>query len=124
MRGADDTDISETYGIPPTTTGHVQKYDAGHEESETETDEEQVAVHDKVLSESQQDIISRDLPNLVEMVVQSATTTVPAEPPTAAPSGSDIASMSEATPETEPCNQIDIPSTDAHIQVQTDGATA
>uniref|UniRef100_M1DHT0 Polyprotein protein n=1 Tax=Solanum tuberosum TaxID=4113 RepID=M1DHT0_SOLTU len=31
----------------------VQKDDAGHAESETETDEEQVAVHDKVLSESQ-----------------------------------------------------------------------
>jgi len=69
MRGADDKDIPETSGIPPTTPGDVQKDDAGHAESETETDEEQVAVHDKVLSESQEDIIFRDLPNLVEMVV-------------------------------------------------------
>uniref|UniRef100_M1DLQ8 Polyprotein protein n=1 Tax=Solanum tuberosum TaxID=4113 RepID=M1DLQ8_SOLTU len=124
MWGADDTDIPETYGIPLTTTGDVQKDDAGHAESKTEIDEEQVVVHDKVLSESQEDIIFRDLPNLVEMVVQSATQTVPTEPPTTSPSGFGISSMSEATPETEPRDQIDIPGTDAHIQAQTDGATA
>uniref|UniRef100_M1DZP0 Polyprotein protein n=1 Tax=Solanum tuberosum TaxID=4113 RepID=M1DZP0_SOLTU len=100
MRGADDTDIPETSGIPLTTPGDVQKDDAGHAESETETDEEKVAVHDK-----------------------SATQTVPDELPTTAPSGSGIASMSEATPKTETRDQIDIPGTDAHIQAPKDRAT-
>ncbi|WMV55121.1 hypothetical protein MTR67_048506, partial [Solanum verrucosum] len=40
------------------------------------------------------------------MVVQSTTQTVPAEPSTAAPSGSGIAIMSEATLETKTCDQI------------------
>uniref|UniRef100_M1DZ18 Polyprotein protein n=1 Tax=Solanum tuberosum TaxID=4113 RepID=M1DZ18_SOLTU len=124
MRGADDKDIPETSGIPLTTPRDVQKDDVGDVESEIETDEEQVAMHDKVLSESQEDIIFRDLPNLVETVVQSATQTVLAEPSTTAPSGSGIASMSEATPETETHNQIDILGTDVHIQAPTDRETA
>uniref|UniRef100_M1DZA1 Putative plant transposon protein domain-containing protein n=1 Tax=Solanum tuberosum TaxID=4113 RepID=M1DZA1_SOLTU len=120
----DDTDIPETYGIPSTTPGDVQTNDAGHTESKTKTDEEKVAVHDKVLSKSQEDIIFRDLPNLVEMVVQLVTQTVPAEPPTIAPSGSGIASIFEATPETETFDQLDILGIDAYIQAQTNRATA
>uniref|UniRef100_M1DKW1 Late blight resistance protein n=1 Tax=Solanum tuberosum TaxID=4113 RepID=M1DKW1_SOLTU len=90
MRVADDTDISKTYGIPPTTIGDVQKDDPGH---------------------------AKDLPNLVEIVVKLATQTVPAEPPTTAPSGSGIANISEATPETEPHDQIDRSTTHSECSI-------
>ncbi|KAG5576752.1 hypothetical protein H5410_056886 [Solanum commersonii] len=72
MQGEDDRGAPETSGIPPVTTRDVQRDDARHAELETETNEEQLALHDEVVSESQEDNIFRDLPNLVEMVVRLA----------------------------------------------------
>ncbi|KAG5599366.1 hypothetical protein H5410_030736 [Solanum commersonii] len=85
MRGGDDKNAPETLGIPSATTGNVQRDDAGYAELETETDEEQVAMRDEVVSESQEGSIFRDLPNLMEMVVQSVTQIVSVEMSTAAP---------------------------------------
>ncbi|XP_015167114.1 MICOS complex subunit MIC60-like [Solanum tuberosum] len=73
MQGVDEKDTPETSRIPPATTGDVQRDDAWNGESETETNEERIAVRDEVVRESHDDSIFRDLPNLVEMVVQSAT---------------------------------------------------
>uniref|UniRef100_M1DAP6 Polyprotein protein n=1 Tax=Solanum tuberosum TaxID=4113 RepID=M1DAP6_SOLTU len=99
-RTIDDKDAPETSGIPPATTGDVQRDDAGHAVSKTETDEEQIEVRN-----------------------ESATQTVLDETSTVAPSGSGVVSTSEATPGTEARDQIDASGIDAHIQTLTDKET-
>uniref|UniRef100_M1DYS0 Polyprotein protein n=1 Tax=Solanum tuberosum TaxID=4113 RepID=M1DYS0_SOLTU len=113
MRGADDKDTPNISGTPLATMGYMKRDEAGHAESEMETDEEQIAVHDEVVPESQEDIIFRDLLNLEEMVVQSATQSVPVEMSTPALSRSGTASMSEATPSGSGTDQKVAPNTDA-----------
>ncbi|KAG5631030.1 hypothetical protein H5410_002747 [Solanum commersonii] len=98
MGGANDKDTPNIFGTPPATMGDMQRDAAGHTESEMEIDEEQIAVHEEVVRESQEDIIFRDLPNLEEMVVQSATQSMPVETSTTALSRSGAARLSEATP--------------------------
>uniref|UniRef100_M1DHV0 Putative plant transposon protein domain-containing protein n=1 Tax=Solanum tuberosum TaxID=4113 RepID=M1DHV0_SOLTU len=58
-QGADDKDASETSGISSAITGDVQKDDVGHAESETETDEEGMAVRDEVVREPRGQHIQR-----------------------------------------------------------------
>uniref|UniRef100_M1DIL9 Polyprotein protein n=1 Tax=Solanum tuberosum TaxID=4113 RepID=M1DIL9_SOLTU len=113
MRGADDKDTPNFSGTPPATMGDMQRDNAGYAESEMENDEEQIAVYDEVVRENQEDIIFRDLLNLEDMVVQSATQSVPVETSTPAPSRSGTASMFEATPSESGTDQKDTPGIDA-----------
>uniref|UniRef100_M1DQX1 Putative plant transposon protein domain-containing protein n=1 Tax=Solanum tuberosum TaxID=4113 RepID=M1DQX1_SOLTU len=94
--------------IPPATTRDVHWDDAAVDESEAETDEEQI--------EMQEEIIYRDLPDLQEMIVQSVIQTSLTDTSLAASSG---AGPSEVTPGTDTQVQTDAPGTDA----QTNGAT-
>jgi len=52
MRAPDDEDAPETSGIPPATTGDVQRGGITYEESDAETDEEMIAVHEEEMLES------------------------------------------------------------------------
>ncbi|KAK4707298.1 hypothetical protein R3W88_033145 [Solanum pinnatisectum] len=74
----DDVDAPETLEIPPATTGDVHRDDTTVDESETETDEEQIEVRE--------DIIYGDLPYLEETIVQSVIQTSLTETSMVAPS--------------------------------------
>ncbi|KAG5586856.1 hypothetical protein H5410_047290 [Solanum commersonii] len=80
------------------------------QESDAETDEEQVVVQDDEIRESQEESIFRDLPDLVETVVQSVIQTSPSKTSTTAPSGSGTIIPPKVT--------LGI---DAHIQSTTPG---
>uniref|UniRef100_M1DQP0 Polyprotein protein n=1 Tax=Solanum tuberosum TaxID=4113 RepID=M1DQP0_SOLTU len=110
MRDADDEEASETSEIPSATTKDVQGDGTAHAKSDGEINEELIPEPDKEMRESLDESIFRDLPHLVEMVVQSATQTLPTKTSTAAFSGSGISILFEATS-----------GTDAHIQNSTPG---
>uniref|UniRef100_M1DC69 Polyprotein protein n=1 Tax=Solanum tuberosum TaxID=4113 RepID=M1DC69_SOLTU len=112
IQGADDEDAPETTGIPPATIGAVQRDGTTYEESDAETDEEHIAIHDDEMRESREESIFRDLPDLVKTVVQSVTQTSPTEMSIVAPSDG-TAIPPEVTM-----------GTDAHIQSTTPGTKA
>uniref|UniRef100_M1E113 Polyprotein protein n=1 Tax=Solanum tuberosum TaxID=4113 RepID=M1E113_SOLTU len=117
---ADDEHTPETLVIPPATTGEVQRDGTTYEKSDVETEEEKIVVHDDEMKKSQEESILKNLPYLVEMIVQPVIQISPTETPTAAPSGSDTTIPSEVTPDTKAQVQIDTPGTEA----LTDGVTA
>uniref|UniRef100_M1DFF8 Polyprotein protein n=1 Tax=Solanum tuberosum TaxID=4113 RepID=M1DFF8_SOLTU len=63
---ADDLDAPEI----PINTGDVQRDATTDEESEAETNEEQMTVHDDEMIEIQKESIFRNLPDLVETIMQ------------------------------------------------------
>uniref|UniRef100_M1DYY8 Polyprotein protein n=1 Tax=Solanum tuberosum TaxID=4113 RepID=M1DYY8_SOLTU len=69
MRGADDEDAPETLGIPLATTRDVQRGGTAYKESDTETNEELIAVHEEEMMESREQSIFRDLSNLMGTIV-------------------------------------------------------
>ena len=54
IRGADDKDFPETSGIPPATTGDVQRGGTAYDDSDAEIDEELIAVHEEEMMESRE----------------------------------------------------------------------
>jgi len=70
LEAADDVDAPETSEFPPATTADVQKDGTITDESEAETNEEQMTVHDDEMIEIQKESIFRNLPDLVEPIMQ------------------------------------------------------
>ncbi|KAG5600617.1 hypothetical protein H5410_031987 [Solanum commersonii] len=70
MWDADDEDAPETLEIPQGTIGYVQRAGIEEKESDVETDEEVIFVHEEKMHESIDEGVFSDLPDLVETVVQ------------------------------------------------------
>ncbi|XP_049359164.1 uncharacterized protein LOC125823827 [Solanum verrucosum] len=66
---ANDEDTLETSMIPPATTEDLQGDGIADEESDAETDKEQMAMHDDEMIERREESIFRDFPDLVETIV-------------------------------------------------------
>uniref|UniRef100_M1E0C9 Polyprotein protein n=1 Tax=Solanum tuberosum TaxID=4113 RepID=M1E0C9_SOLTU len=108
LETAEDMDAPETSRISLATTRDLQGNGTAHAESDTETDEELISVHAEEIQERRDESIYRDLPDLIETIVQSVIQTLPTKTSTTAPSGYGSDIPSEATP-----------GTDAHIQTAT-----
>ncbi|XP_049384954.1 uncharacterized protein LOC125848989 [Solanum stenotomum] len=67
LETGEDRDTPETSGIPPATTEDVQGDGTAYAVSNAETDKELISVH---AEESREEGIFRDLPDLIETVVQ------------------------------------------------------
>uniref|UniRef100_M1DHT5 Putative plant transposon protein domain-containing protein n=1 Tax=Solanum tuberosum TaxID=4113 RepID=M1DHT5_SOLTU len=113
-------DSPETSGIPLATTGDVLSGGTTYEESDAETDEELIVVHEEEMMESREQSIFRDFSDLVGMIVQPVIHTSPTETSTTAPNGSSTAIPSEMTPGTDAQAHIATLDTEA----PTDGETA
>ncbi|KAK4718216.1 hypothetical protein R3W88_016554 [Solanum pinnatisectum] len=108
LETSDERDAPE---IPPATIGDVRRDEAIVDESDAETDEEQIEI--------QEESIYEDLPDLEETSMQSLIHTSLIETSMAALSGSSTVVPSEVTPRPSARDQIDAPNNDA----QTDGTT-
>uniref|UniRef100_M1DVD4 Uncharacterized protein n=1 Tax=Solanum tuberosum TaxID=4113 RepID=M1DVD4_SOLTU len=99
--GVDDEEAPKTSGIPPATTGDVQRSGTTYEESDAETDEELIVVHEEEMMERREHNIFRDLLDLVGMIVQPVIQTSLTETSTTTPSEFGTAIPSEVTPGTD-----------------------
>uniref|UniRef100_M1DG97 Polyprotein protein n=1 Tax=Solanum tuberosum TaxID=4113 RepID=M1DG97_SOLTU len=115
-----DEDAPETSGIPPATTGDVQRGSTTYEESDAETDEELIVVHEEEMMESREKNIFRDLSDPVGTIVKPVIQTSLTKTSTSAPSVSGTAIPSEVTPVTDGQVHTATPGTEA----PTDGETA
>uniref|UniRef100_M1D8J0 Polyprotein protein n=1 Tax=Solanum tuberosum TaxID=4113 RepID=M1D8J0_SOLTU len=117
------TDISlevDVDSLPAEASSPTPTSGTSDEESDAETNEEQIEVHDDEIRESREESIFRDFPNLVETIVQLVIQTSLTEMSTTTPNGCGNAIPSEITPGVDAKVQIATPDTAS----QTDGVTA
>ncbi|KAG5576113.1 hypothetical protein H5410_056247 [Solanum commersonii] len=85
LETAEDRYAPDTSRLPPATTRDIQRDGTAYAESDVETDEELISVHAEETLGSRDESIFRDLPGLIETVVQPVIHTLSTETSTAAP---------------------------------------